>query len=446
MSIWTRAGALAAQTPASRNRYVDFLRAASILVVVFGHWLAAAPWRRPDGELVATHLLAVADWTHWLTWAIQVMPVFFIVGGFSNGITWRAAQRAQTGYAAWLAGRLRRLVWPVLPLLLVWAGMGVAASVAGVREPLVRVGSQLALVPVWFLAVYLGVVLLVPISHALWERHRWGSFAGCVVVAIGLDFAFFRGVPVVGWLNYVFVWSAVHQLGYAWSEGALSRPSRWLPMGLVGLALLIGLTSIDLAPYPRAMVGVPGEAISNTTPPKITLIALALAQAGLLLGLERPVRRWLARPAPWTATVLVSSMIMTVYLWHMTALILWVGFVYSVGEGWESGVGLALEPGTAAWWRGRPLWLGVLALLLLPLVLALQRFERPDPAVGTPPLWRLFVGAIFFVVGLALLAKDGISGGGAFGLRIGVLALPMAGALLIGIGARGAGRTPAGAR
>jgi hypothetical protein len=441
MSLWSRAGQMAARTPPARNRYVDFLRAASILVVVFGHWLAAAPWRRPDGELVATHVLAVADWTHWLTWGIQVMPIFFMVGGFSNGLTWRAGRREGVRYATWLTGRLRRLVWPVLPLLVAWAGMGVLASIVGVRDELVRAGSQMALIPVWFLAVYLGVIVLVPISHALWERHRWGSFAGLVAAAVVVDFAFFEGVPVVGWLNYVFVWSAVHQLGYAWSEGDLSRPGRWLPMGLVGLGLLVLLTSTDLAPYPRAMVGVPGDPISNTTPPKITLIALALAQAGILLGLEAPLRRWLARSAPWTATVLVNSMIMTVYLWHMTALILWVGFAYAVGAGWESGIGLALEPGSGAWWRGRPAWLGMLALLLVPLVLTFSRFERPDPAAGTPASWRLVVGAICFVAGLALLAKDGISGSGAFGLRIGVLALPMVGALLIGVAARPAGST-----
>lgn len=34
---------LAELTPDHRNRYVDLLRAVSILVVVFGHWLMAAP-------------------------------------------------------------------------------------------------------------------------------------------------------------------------------------------------------------------------------------------------------------------------------------------------------------------------------------------------------------------------------------------------------------------
>ena len=37
------AKALAERTPDTRNRYVDFLRAVSITVVVLGHWLMAAP-------------------------------------------------------------------------------------------------------------------------------------------------------------------------------------------------------------------------------------------------------------------------------------------------------------------------------------------------------------------------------------------------------------------
>ena len=34
---------MAMQAPPTRNRYVDFLRALSILAVVVGHWLVAAP-------------------------------------------------------------------------------------------------------------------------------------------------------------------------------------------------------------------------------------------------------------------------------------------------------------------------------------------------------------------------------------------------------------------
>ncbi|MCK7510139.1 MAG: acyltransferase [Desulfobacterales bacterium] len=62
MSAWSRAMAMAADTPPSRNRYVDWLRALSISAVVLGHWLIAAPWISA-GQLRLDHMLAVQPWT-----------------------------------------------------------------------------------------------------------------------------------------------------------------------------------------------------------------------------------------------------------------------------------------------------------------------------------------------------------------------------------------------
>ena len=59
--LWSRAREVAIQTPESRNRYVDFLRALSILAVISGHWLMAAPLVI-DGELAFTNMLAVEPW------------------------------------------------------------------------------------------------------------------------------------------------------------------------------------------------------------------------------------------------------------------------------------------------------------------------------------------------------------------------------------------------
>ncbi len=83
---WRRAQALAERTPVRRNRSVDFLRAASITVVVTGHWLMAAAWL-DDGQLRMGDMLEFAPWTQWLTWTFQVMPLFFMVGGYANGVS-----------------------------------------------------------------------------------------------------------------------------------------------------------------------------------------------------------------------------------------------------------------------------------------------------------------------------------------------------------------------
>lgn len=42
-NLWSQAAAVAARTPESRSRYVDFLRALSILAVISGHGLSQ-PW------------------------------------------------------------------------------------------------------------------------------------------------------------------------------------------------------------------------------------------------------------------------------------------------------------------------------------------------------------------------------------------------------------------
>jgi hypothetical protein len=64
-------------TPRSRNRVVDTWRVIALLVVVFGHWLAASIWVEPDGTLTVMNTLEWIPYAGWFTWVVQVMPVFF---------------------------------------------------------------------------------------------------------------------------------------------------------------------------------------------------------------------------------------------------------------------------------------------------------------------------------------------------------------------------------
>ena len=110
-SPWQQALYLAEQTPESRNRYVDFLRAFSIIIVMCGHWLVVAFYIK-DGKILLPDILSISPWTQWLTWIVQIMPIFFIVGGFANATSWSSAQRKGTSYSIWLSARLRRLISP----------------------------------------------------------------------------------------------------------------------------------------------------------------------------------------------------------------------------------------------------------------------------------------------------------------------------------------------
>jgi surface polysaccharide O-acyltransferase-like enzyme len=404
MSLTSTLGTLSANTPASRNRVVDLLRGAAILVVVLGHWLMAAVYLDPDGEMHRGDLLAISAWTHPLTWMLQVMPVFFIVGGYANALSWRSAQAKGTPYGGWLRARLRRLTIPVLPLMLFWAVVAPVASALGVSGASLRIASMASLVPTWFLAAYVVIVALAPATLHLWERWGWWSVSVTIAAAALVDVVSIGGdLPWFGFLNYVLVWGAVHQLGYAWVDGALAGTRRRLTFagfGFVALALLV-----TVGPYSISMVGVDGFGINNAYPTRVTLAFLGLFQGGVVLALEPVLRRLASKRGVWIATIFVNARIMTIYLWHLTALGLVVATSLAAG-----GLGLRIDPNTSQWWSTRPLWFLTLATVTAALVWLFGRFEQPgaDPRPAPSGL-RPVLAMVATCGGLGIMADLGIA-------------------------------------
>ena len=428
MSVWTQVLEMAENTPDDRNRYVDFLRAVSILMVVSGHWLIVALYYQ-DGMLTPGDLLELKPNTQWLTWLFQVMPIFFIVGGYANAVSLESAHRRGVGYAGWLATRLHRLVTPLLALLIGWAVLAAAFYFIGVDGDITRLASRSALIPIWFLAIYIIVVVLAPTMYYAWRR--WGFVSWFALAAVGalIDIAFFAAnLEWLGWSNYLWVWLSVHHLGFAWRDGRLGSPARLLLYSAIGFGALWLL--IFKGPYPFAMVGSPDEGLSNTLPPKITLLALGVFQFGLLLAIEAPMRRFLSSVRVWAATVLINSMIMTLYLWHITVMIVVASLAYLA-----DGFGLGIEPGTSEWWLTRPVWLGVLYAVLLPVTFALAPLERrPRRAdAPVPAAARQVGGAIMICLGIAYLALFGFGSAPIPGLDVAVFVVVIAGSWISGL-------------
>jgi fucose 4-O-acetylase-like acetyltransferase len=415
MSFFASIQRLADATPPERNRVIDLLRAASILVVVFGHWLMAAV-TVDGGELIPGHLLILADWTHPLTWVFQVMPVFFLVGGYANGLSWRSARRRGEGYGSWLRARLRRLALPVVPLLLFWTAGGWLGLQLGLNWEVLQLASQVALVPTWFLAAYVVIVTIAPIGLWVWERWGWWSITTGIALAGLCDYlSIALGVIPVGFLNYVLVWGTVHQIGYAWLDGTIEelwKRGLMAAVGLIGTLLLVGL-----GPYPVAMVGLDTSEITNSYPPRVTLAFLGMFQAGLALMAEKPLQRLMQRKGAWTFVVGVSARIMTLYLWHLTAMVIVIGLSLAAG-----GFGLGAEPLGGVWWLTRPVWFLVLGVVTIGLVAVFGRFETPVSDLRpAPPWWRPVVA----VLGIGIADDDGLNGL--------VLSLPIIGVVLGGV-------------
>jgi fucose 4-O-acetylase-like acetyltransferase len=391
---------LADATPAGRDRYTDFLRVTSIATVVLGHWTIIAVSRSTDG-LAAGNVLSTTPWLWLATWVFQVMPVFFFVGGFANMVSWQAMDRRGGGYVEYLAGRMARLLRPALVFVLVWLALPPVLGRLGLPAREVELVGRVMGQPLWFLGVYLVVVALAPVMVRLHRRFRLWVPATLAAVAAAVDaLRFAAGLEQVGYLNLLVVWTLVQQAGFFYADGTLGRLSGRALAGLAaaGLGGLVVLTGTGL--YPPSMVGLPGEK-SNMTPPTVCIVALTVWQVALVMLARGRVSAWLARRGPWTLVVATGSLAMTLYLWHITAMVALYGVVLAAG-------GPLPVPGTGAWWATRPVWLALLAAVLTPMALALARFERPGRAerdaasaahaVETP------TGRLGVVLGLALAA------------------------------------------
>jgi fucose 4-O-acetylase-like acetyltransferase len=139
-------------TPAARDRYVDFLRPASIGVVVLGHYLGTVI-TTTGGHIGQRSLLEVSPQLKLITWILQIMPVFFFVGGFSNLVSLNAGRARGEGAGTYLRRRAARLLKPSLVFLGVWTGIQVVLHAGGWGGTgLVRL-SGLPFGPLWFLGV-----------------------------------------------------------------------------------------------------------------------------------------------------------------------------------------------------------------------------------------------------------------------------------------------------
>lgn len=399
-AMWKKASKMAEATPPGRDRYVDFLRVVSITVVVLGHWLMAVVWIE-NGDLRISHLLVEAPSTQYLTWVLQVMPVFFIVGGFANTVSWDSACLSGRGYSGWLQARTARLLRPTVAFAAIWTFTTIALTSAGVETALLKTATQVVAVPLWFLAVYLGVVALAPAMISLDRRFGWSVPAVVLVSVAAIDWLTHGvGLTWMGPFNFLAVWLGIHQIGVRWSRG-------FLPEGLrsgtaTALCGLLAMSALTIGgPYPVSMVGVPGAGMTNTLPPTVALMALAVFQTGLIVVFRNPVSRWLDRRKVWSAVIVGNGRIMTVYLWHMSAMIAVFGGLLLFGRS-----ALSVEPLTGTWWLSRLLWIGVLGVLLVALIGLFGRLESGRS--GAPRRATALVSGMAVVIwALARLALGG---------------------------------------
>lgn len=354
---------MAGRTPASRDRTVDLLRAAAIAVVVLWHWVFSITHRDEAGVFTMPNPLAGIPGSWALTWVLQVMPLFFVIGGYADLAAWTSAERRGDGAIAFLRGRARRLLLPPAAMIAAWAAVeAVRALLFGGSS--VLTWGMVVFVPLWFLAVYAVTTALVPFTVRLHRRYGWRAAAVLVAAPLAVDRLRTGGA---GWLavpGMILVFVACHQLGYLWRDRQISRPAA---VAAGAAAVLAVLTTIG--GYERSMVAIPGRP-SNMFPTTVCIAVLGVLQLGLVLSARPALERLASRRRVWLAVVAVNGVAMTIFTWHMTAWML-------AALAWERLVGPLGATADAGWWSTRPMWVVLPGLVLAALVVTFRRLERP---------------------------------------------------------------------
>ena len=430
-------------TPPGRDRVVDLLRGASLAIVVAGHTLmAVVVWNR--GVPRVDNLLRLVPELEPLTWVLQVIPVFFAAGAIANRSSLHTATVRQEPWRIWMWARTRRLARPALYYLVIWIPIVFVLSsvMDAAARPLERLSTQL----LWFLGVYVLIVATTALQVRVARGGLW-SVAALVLLVAGVDVGRFHGGgDAVASLNFFLVFFLAAVVGLVVRD--LEGPRRRLLWLVAVAAVAVNLALVALGPYPLSMVGLPGEEISNVGPPTLVLALHAVAMIAVIGALWQILDALCHRARVWRAACALGGVAMTLYLWHLTALI---GVILT-----QHALGLDRPPVGDVWfWPATLVELSVCLVAVVTVVSLTAPLEYlPFPWLEWPRVpvpdrtWRTAagqVGVVLLAVGFLVLAATGMAGFPFSRSRMyaGVALTPGLGIILVGLGmlaARASGR------
>lgn len=380
-----------------RDSAVDLVKAVCLLVVVGLHAMMAGV-TVGEGGLAVTNALEGHPIFAWATWGVQIMPLFFLLGGFSSLTQWRRMSAGGATAGDYIRQRVHRLAHPaLLPIALV-AGSLAAVALTGVsNEVLSQVGFRIGQ-PLWFLAVYLGCAGFIPVMARLHDARPALTLFGLLGAAIVVDVASIAlAAPGLGAFNFLFVWLFVQQLGFWYADGWFLRLNRWLLFGgaVAAFGVLVLLTMV---------LGYSTDMYVNLNPPNLCILVLGVGQL-LLFSAAHP---WLVRlahiPALQRAAAGVNRHSMTIYLWHVPVVVLVALTMMSARLPFP-------EPLSRSWWETRPLFLLAIGVGLVPVVLLVAYYDRTRRAAEKAPVpgWLAAIKVTLAVAGVGIILIVGFT-------------------------------------
>jgi hypothetical protein len=382
----------------SRDWTIDIARIVSLIIVMLLHGLSERVTVHGGTFEVSPDLRGA--WIRMLTWLLQIMPLFFLTGGFVNTLAVDRCRAQGHGYGEYLGLRARRLTTPVIGLIAVIVPL--TALLSAVSDRAARAVAIVTGRPLWFLAVYLVAAAFAPGAVWVHDRSPWLLPMALGAASLGVDLVRFAGHDDrYAIANLLFVWLFCHQLGILHARRTLRcSDSAVLALGL-GAAAAIWLL-VAPGPYPPAAVGLADAPVSNLAPPTTVMSLLGVAQLALMTVIVRHAGSWEPHGRSRDVIATANALLMIIYLWHVPVLTL------------ITGIGLldptALLPADdMSWWLTRPAWFLVCGLTLFGVVRLMTRWEmfcaRYSARTNTP---LVVAGTTLAAFGIYEIWSDGL--------------------------------------
>ncbi len=387
---------VAASTPPERDRAIDVIRITALVGVVIGHTVMATSIIR-DGVFHWENLLTASVVFQALTWVFQIMPLFFFAGVAASAPTYGGV------WGGWLLTRCTRLYRPVFYYLAFWT---VALMVAHralpvhVYEPIAGISIQL----LWFLGAYVLVLAAVPLLIRIDTAGRLCAAVAALYASVAVIDVIRINEPSWNWLGYanLAVWLVPGMFGVAYRYRLLTTSSA----AILGFSMLaINLALVRFGPYEPSLVGIEGQQLKNMAPPSLLLAGHAIMMCAFAIAAAPGIGRWARRPRVWWLTAIGNSGAMTLYLWHIPAL-LGMHLAFDL-------MGLPRYPGQPHFLALSIVQLVVMAVLVTALFVALRPLENnplrywDGGTVGDSGVRSATVGALLCLAGAATLASVG---------------------------------------
>ncbi|HTL42006.1 MAG TPA: acyltransferase [Pseudolysinimonas sp.] len=411
-----------------RDLTLDLARVFCVLLVVVIHLLmVGVDTNAPGGGLALVRPLEAQPWFPLATWFGQIMPLFFVVGGFASMTAWRSLQRRGGGAEEYVRSRILRLVQPTFPLFVFYsvvisAGLVIVATTGALGFEVLDGVFIGAGSPLWFIAAYAICQSLVPVLARLHAAAPKRTLLVLLLGVIVVDVIRYSTADLgltsywLGLINLLFVWPLVQQIGFWYADGFFDRPLWQLAViALIALGMLWPLTAFG--PYDVNM-------LVNLNPPTLPLVFLGVAQAAVLRMLRRPLSALMRTRVMRGIVFAVGTRLMTVYLWHLPVIIALAGVALLIP-------GASPAPASEAWWITRPIGFVLVLALLFALSLIVGRWEQPREPGSIPPAPVVAIAAVLTIAVPVLLIPLGLD-----------LALAIAGAVTFGVAILILGRWP----